>query len=53
LVLRAPTGLVEVNAFLDGSKANFTLHQFIDNVNDLSQATPETIVRSPSLVSGR
>src|ERR1700737_2340022 len=33
---------LEVDAFLDGSEADFTLHQFIDDVNHLSQATPET-----------
>jgi hypothetical protein len=33
---------IEVDAFLDGSEADFTLHQFIDDVNHLSQATPET-----------
>jgi hypothetical protein len=31
-----------VDAFLDGSEADFTLHQFIDDVNHLSQAAPET-----------
>jgi hypothetical protein len=29
-----------VNAFLDGSEGDFTLHQFIDNVNHLAKATP-------------
>src|SRR6478672_2656185 len=33
---------LELDAFLDGSEAAFTLHQFIDDVNHLSQATPET-----------
>jgi hypothetical protein len=33
---------LEVDAFLDGSEADFTLHQFIDDVNHLSQAAPET-----------
>jgi hypothetical protein len=47
LNLQVPLSL-EVDAFLDGSEADFTLHQFIDDVNYLSQATPRTIARSQS-----